>query len=127
MNMKFLTTICFLVIASLLSLISCKEDFLDAKYDKRKNVPSTVKDYQALLDNASVLNAGQPIMGEYAGDDYEILFPRWQNLTNLYKYTYIWSDELEVINDEFVDWTEGFRKIYIANVVLDGLSVFGSE
>lgn len=122
MNMKFLTTICFLVIASLFLLLSCKKDFLDAKYDKRKNVPSTVKDYQALLDNTSVLNAGQPIMGEYAGDDYEILFSRWQNLTNLYKYIYIWSDELEVINDEFVDWTEGFRKIYIANVVLDGLS-----
>ncbi len=75
------------------TLISCRKDWLDAKPDKALVVPSTLQDYQALLDNSSnTFNIDQPALGEISAGDFYVLYPRWQTLnTNQEKNAYIWA------------------------------------
>ncbi len=76
-----------------------KSDFLDAKPDQSLVVPSTLADYQAILDNDDVMNGAAnggrglvPEMGETGADNYYVSDDNFNStLTPLYQNYYIWK------------------------------------
>jgi starch-binding outer membrane protein, SusD/RagB family len=102
-------------------LVSCKKDFLEAKPDKMLVVPSTLQDFQALLDNADIMNFWMPYLGEIAGDDYYLQDDSWKSLSYPpEKNGYVWAKEIFAGNSS-PDWENMYRIVFYANNVLEGL------
>ena len=59
-----------ILLLMLFSLISCKKDWLDAKTNKSQDIPTTVEDFQAILDNTGVMNNRAPFLTEISADDF---------------------------------------------------------
>jgi len=105
----------------LLLFISCKKDFLEAKPDKKMVVPSTLQDFQALLDNTDIMNSWMPYLGEIGSDDYYLHDDTWNALTYPpEKNGYIWAKEIYEGNSS-PDWEYMYRIVFYANNVLEGL------
>ena len=104
-----------------LIILSCKEDWLDAKPDQSLVVPSKLTDYRALLDNTNVFGRYSPGMGDGATDQSYVTDQIFLSFDNMSRNIYIWADG--DISDGHVssDWYVAYREIMNANVVLDGL------
>lgn len=119
-------TISFICLLGVLYVVGCKkDDWYDAKSDKQLAVPTTLKDMQALLDNARVFNTANPRQGEIASDGHYVSDARARTLTDNDRNAYTWSREQP--NELVLDWINSissgsYRRIYYANVILDGLA-----
>lgn len=101
--------------------MSCKKDFLEAKPDKTLVVPSTLKDFQALLDNTDIMNSWMPYLGEIGSDDYYLQDEVWNALSYPpEKNGYIWAKDIFEGNTS-ADWEYMYRIVFYANNVLEGL------
>lgn len=115
--------ILILCVALLVGLvISCKKDFLGAKPDKSLLVPTTLTDFQALLDNSDALMNFVPALEQVSSDDFYTTDAGWTGLgTVLEKNSYTWAPDIyEGSADN--DWTIPYQQVFYANVVLDGLT-----
>lgn len=118
---KLLTVVVFT------SLAACHNDFLNLKMDQSQVIPASVADYQALLDNWRAFNTGTTDeLNTIGSDEYYLTDEAWELLTTAYhKNGYIWADN--VYEQATVDdWNEGYHRILIANMVLDGLGRYES-
>jgi len=107
--------------AVIILLSACTEK-LDIKPDQSLNVPETIADFQALLDNADIVNAFIPSYGEAGADNYYITDTRYNGLsTNNDRNTYIWAKDLFPVNDVAADWAYGYVRVNYCNLVLEGL------
>lgn len=111
----------------LIILPSCKKEWLDAKPDKSLVLPTTIKDYQALLDNTSEIpfNHYQTGgMGEMGAGDFYILYNNWKSLFGeLQRSTYIW-DKTETFykGEPNAEWATSYKRILTTNIVLEGIA-----
>jgi len=104
-----------------------KDDWYDIKSDKQLAVPTTLKDMQALMDYAWVMNKNTPGMGEVASDGHYVSEARALVLTDNNRNAYTWSKEQQY--REVYDWNYSggagafgsYTRIYYTNLVLDGL------
>jgi hypothetical protein len=111
----------YFVLLVLALQVSCKKDFLEAKPDKTLVVPTTLKDFQALLDNTDVMNSWMPYLGEIGSDDYYLQDDTWNAFTYPpEKNGYIWAKEIYEGNSS-PDWENMYRIVFYANNVLEGL------
>jgi tetratricopeptide (TPR) repeat protein len=95
---------------------------LDIKPDQSKNIPKTVADYQALLDNYDMVNISIPVHGEVGADNYYITDARYNALTTeSQRNAYIWGDNIFPPNDIALDWAGSYLRISYCNLVLEGL------
>jgi hypothetical protein len=103
-------------------LLSCsKSSFLDKKPNTDFVIPTTLSDFQALLDNDAVM--GQtPVLGELSADNFYLLDTFWQNLDSKDRNTYIWAPDIFNGLGQQDDWNLPYQQVFYANVVLDGLS-----
>ncbi|ANF52954.1 hypothetical protein A0O34_21580 [Chryseobacterium glaciei] len=116
----------FIIILIALSIVACKkqDQWLDFKSSKSDVVPSTLEDYQAILDNNSIMNENYPAMGMVAADNYYLTPAVWKALTDIpRKNAYIWLSD---INEGSVtalspDWDNPYKMIEYANIALSGL------
>jgi hypothetical protein len=105
--------------------LGCKKnDWYDIKSDKSLAIPTTLTDLQALMDDGSTLNTFTPGMGEAASDGHYLNETRALALNGYIRNAYTWTHEQS--NQRVVDWinstTNGsYRRVYYANLVLDGL------
>lgn len=111
----------------LLTLTSCKKEFLDQKPDLTLAVPHTLTDCQAMLDDYTRMNAGYPDHGEGASDNYFFSDIVFDNLiyfgeTPEDKYNYLWNPAGEHVEQ----WQNCYNVIYSANMVLQVLEKFSS-
>lgn len=120
-----LINICLIALAV---LQGCnKTDFLNVKPDRSMLIPSTLDDFQAILDKDNVMNGvdGQgltPQLGESGTDNFYLhdsdfntyLRPQMQNY-------YVWS-EFPYAGVNVLDWEYPYRAILYANMALDGLN-----
>ncbi|MCS3795989.1 RagB/SusD family nutrient uptake outer membrane protein [Niastella sp. OAS944] len=105
-----------------LGLISCKKkEFLDERPRSDLFVPSTLEDFQALLDNDFVIGL-TPVLGELSADNYYILQSSWTSLTTKEKNAYTWEKDTYFGEGKVVDWNTPYQQILYANVVLEGLN-----
>ncbi|MBD1421226.1 RagB/SusD family nutrient uptake outer membrane protein [Sphingobacterium chuzhouense] len=116
------------LVVSLSLLQACsKTDFLDAKPNQSLVVPTTLDDFQAILDMDLIMNGapnGQglvPQLGEIGTDDYSIVEDHYNTrLTDAYRRYHIWDPEANTA-EPLYDWENPYRCVFYANVVLDGL------
>ncbi|AEV96599.1 hypothetical protein A4D02_20755 [Niastella koreensis] len=103
------------------SLISCnKKGFLDEKPNSNVVVPTTLEDFQQLLDNEAILSL-TPALGELSSDNFYITTNYWQLLGKKEKNAYIWAADIYEGEGKLADWNTPYEQVFYANVVLDGL------
>ncbi|MCF6407020.1 RagB/SusD family nutrient uptake outer membrane protein [Chitinophaga filiformis] len=108
-------------LALIIFLSACTEK-LDIKPDQSLNVPETVADFQAMLDNVEVINGFIPSYGEAGSDNYYITDTRYNGLAaNSDRNTYIWAKDIFPVNYVAADWVYGYVRVNYCNLVLEGL------
>lgn len=105
-------------------IYSCKKDFLDAKPSSSLVTPSTLADYQAMLENVDVLNRATPGLLQMASDDYVFVSDAaWDDTSlNAERNSYLWAKDLYQGQNNIKDWNAGYSSVFICNNVLDGLN-----
>jgi tetratricopeptide (TPR) repeat protein len=117
--MKIKLILYFMAFSSILT--ACKQDFLELKQDKSLVIPTTLKDYQGLLDNTAVMNTPScHTLGIIGSDEhflsdaiYNLLPQPWQ------KAVYSWQKD-PYPNTEIDDWNYTYWHILYANTALAG-------
>jgi hypothetical protein len=105
-----------------LGILSCnKKEFLDEKPNSNVVVPTTLEDFQQLMDNEAVLSS-TPALGELSADNFYIVPGYWQVLGKKEKNAYVWATEIYEGEGKVADWNTPYEQVLIANVVLDGLN-----
>lgn len=100
-------------------LVSCEKDFLNERPAKALLVPSTLSDFQALLDNQGIMNSA-PNLGVISSDDFYSTDNGIQSATTINRNTYLWANDL--YEGAYVaDWSMPYQQVFYANVILDGL------
>lgn len=111
---------CLLVLICL--QFSCKKGWLDAKPTKSLVVPTTVADYQALLDYTDQMNVNQPGLGVVSDDNYYVTNTTYQGLTKQERSAYIWDATPNFYDGQSSsDWLNSYSRILNENITLDGI------
>lgn len=114
-----------IVLSGLLAgtLFSCKKQ-LDIKPSSSLQVPVTLADFQALLDNYTIFNIPWPVASTAAADDGFIPDATLATGTVTIRNAYTWNRD--VFNDDRLnDWSLPYTAIFYANVVLEGAARSG--
>lgn len=117
-----------LLVILALAQLSCRKDFLDKSPDRSLLVPLKLKDFQALLDNNSVMNIS-PSLPFISADDFYITDNGYTGLaTPVERNCYIWSPNVDLYEGRMIsDWTTPYLQIFTSNVVLEGLEEIRGE
>lgn len=112
------------ILVFIITICGCKKDFLEAKPSTTLVTPSTLADYQAMLENVDVINRATPGLLQMASDDYIFVSTAaWEStLFNAERNSYIWAKDLFDGQKEIKDWNVGYSGIFICNNVLEGLN-----
>jgi len=97
-----------------------KDNFLDKKPSTTLLVPTTLSDFQALLDNVKVFGV-VPTLGEASADNYFVSYPAWLLLQPREHNAYVWAKDIYNGQGLQQDWNVPYQQVYYANVVLEGL------
>ena len=118
--MKVNSIYLFVVLLNL-SFLSCnKKEFLDERPNSEVFVPTTLEDFQILLDNDVALSV-TPVLGELSADNYYLNVEFWQLLGPKEHNAYIWEKDIFKGEGTTEDWNAPYEQVLYANVVLDGL------
>lgn len=104
----------------LLFTASCETSFLDVGSDKSNVIPQSLQDFQAMLDNTSVMNTfSAHRIALIATDEYTISDARWGLLSStLEKSVHTWQN---YGNEDVDDWNYSYKRILYSNIILEGL------
>jgi tetratricopeptide (TPR) repeat protein len=106
-------------------LLSCQDEFLDKKQTKSLLVPTTLDNFQALLDNVSIMNVF-PATTLMATDDFYTTAAELQTFINASeRNSYIWATDI-FEGSSAGDWNQPYQQILVSNVVLEGLEKYHS-
>lgn len=114
------------VIAFVNAQQSCNK-YLDKKPSQDLAVPTTLKEFQAILDNAN-MNGGSPGYMEFVADNYYLTTPSWNSALIAERTSYIWDANANP--NPFSTWNPSYENIYNANFVLDylpGITISNAE
>lgn len=111
----------FIIIAAALTILctGCDKEFLEKKTNKALLVPSTLSDFQALLDNNTVFNVS-PALNIISGDEYTVT-NNGSGLNVLQSNTYYWADDIYQATTAITDWDLPYKQVFYANIILDGM------
>lgn len=108
-----------LAVAMLLNT-SCTKDFLDKKPNKSLVVPSSLENFQAILDNSFNVFGVSPFMNQIADGDFYVTENGIPSLANLSRNIYLWQDDIYE-GATSTDWNRMYEQVFYANIVLEGL------
>lgn len=108
-------------LVSLISMWGCKKAFLDKLPSTALVVPSTLSDYQQLLENTVVMS-GTPVLGEVSADNFYLSYTFWQALDTREHNAYVWAADIFQGQGLVDDWDLPYQQVFYANVVLEGLN-----
>ena len=114
---KILTAAGFVALVALTT--SC-EGFLDGKPSKSILVPESVVEFEAILDNYDRLNSTAPLPFNFS-DDYWTTDSNWLRFDPWQQRAYAWSSEPYLLEEIPLDYFTLYRRIFMANVVLENL------
>lgn len=120
--MKYINKLTGLFII-LSGMTSCFSEYIDKKPDQKLVVPTSVSDFQALLDQVqdSQMNV-EPTLGFIASDDFYITDAGFNALSDIQQAVYLWADDVYGSDRVIQDWARPYRQIFRANVVLEGMA-----
>jgi starch-binding outer membrane protein, SusD/RagB family len=111
--------------SGLLCLGAC-EKYLNKKPDQKLAVPTSLQDFQKLMEQNRLLENALPALGDLGCDDYfyssAILTPA-SVPTGILGTCYKWEPDIFEGNNSN-DWATPYGNIYICNVVIEGLENF---
>jgi hypothetical protein len=114
----------YILVALLISSAagSCRKNWLDAKPSQNVTVPSSLQDFQALLDNNYAINyTWSPTLGEIASDGHYVTDALFNSSLSAYeKDAYTWTHTYPYLGIQ--DWATMYTGIYYCNLVLQGLA-----
>ncbi|MBL1410407.1 RagB/SusD family nutrient uptake outer membrane protein [Sphingobacterium faecale] len=102
--------------------MSCGDQFLDVKPSSDTVVPTTLEDFEQLM-NYGNLAYSYPDMLDVLADDYYLEETYWNSIYNILpKNSHIWADDIfETIESDYQNWEKMYAQIFYANVVLEGV------
>ncbi len=110
-----------ILVAGVIILPGCsKKNFLDAKPNTNLFIPSTLDDFQELLDKDAVINE-TPELGELCSDNYYLTSTLWAGIPTKEHNAYIWAPDVYQGQGNVGDWNTPYMAVFYANVVLDGI------
>jgi hypothetical protein len=115
----FRNILLLLLLVAFLSNCKKQDDFLDEKTNIALTVPTTVSDFQNLLNNEQVFNTNDPALGALTGEDFTVSNAIWVAAPSSSRNTYIFAPTIYDISSNYGDWSQPYNAIYIANTVLD--------
>lgn len=124
MKYQINTLVAITLLINIVIFNSCKKDWLDIKPEKSLVVPTTIKDFQALLDNTTLIfNSQAGGAGEMSAGDFFLLNASYSSLfSSEEKSAFIWSNTENFYNGEpSADWAGAYKRILNANIILEGL------
>jgi tetratricopeptide (TPR) repeat protein len=102
---------------------SCTKDILDRKPNKSQVVPTTIADFQAILDNVDVVFATDYIeLAEVGAGDFYLTDADY--LASTYfadRNGFTWQRDVWQGSSKVPDWNSSYNQVFYTNVVLDGL------
>lgn len=104
-----------------LYVMSCtKSDFLAEKPRSSMLIPSTIEDYQMLLNNP-LINEGVIGLGILSSDDVYFDEESLTAVSPLVRNVYLWEQDMYAGEQQVKDWNNGYFAIFIANNVIEGI------
>lgn len=110
------------LIAAALAFSSCGKEFLEEKRDARELIVRNINDYQAVLDNQTIVNTFSSVSlalmsaGEFTLPDN--VLTTWKVNMPYEINGYLW--ERDIFNSlESTDWNNSWQRIMLANLALD--------
>lgn len=116
-NLLFYVLICFL----LSSISGCHKEFLESRPNKSLFVPTTLEEFDAILDNVSYMNKGYPSLGYVASDEFFIPDELYSSLPEFDRATYTWDRELLQQMLTLSAWKNPYVVIFYANIINNAL------
>lgn len=117
---KYIQWISLLTLLFLLNSCS-KSEFLEMKPATSIITPTTLSDFQHLLDNTSIQYTSA--LAQLADDDYFIANDEeLANRSLTEQNSYIWAKDIYGGMKEIPDWNMPFKSIFYSNAVLEGLA-----
>ncbi len=98
-----------------------RNTYLDQKPQTNLSVPSTLTDFQAILDAYTFMNCFGPTLGVGSTDLFYVTDQSLSTLSSVYRNIYTWQPDV-FQGTPSTDWTGAYSVIERANIVLDGLS-----
>lgn len=111
--------ILLLPLAAVVLATGCRK-LLDEKSDQKLAVPTTITDFQALMDNFTVLNSSEPISLELSADDYSTSDADLAGSSETQRRMYSWQKDY-LFAPANNDWSTTYKGVYHANSVISGL------
>lgn len=118
---KELASVFFIISAFLLFSCTKKKEFLEEKPNSDLVVPSTLKDFQQLLDQDKVF-AITPDLAELSADNYYTQPSWWTQMDNKSRNGYIWAPDIYEGQINILDWNICYQQVFYTNIVLEGLN-----
>jgi hypothetical protein len=109
-------------------LVSCKKSWMEQKPNKSVDVPTRLKDFQALLDHSAIMNDSRPVIGEISADNYYVSKTMWDALNAFDQSMYVWSNDIYThTTTDHPNWNYPYRQAFHANIVLDDVDEMSAE
>lgn len=103
-------------------LVGCaKSDFLNKNPNSKTIIPQSVKNYQAILDEYTIMNTASPSLLELSTDDYYFLSGFLNSVDDSYRNVYLWNDDIWGLAIS-PNWNNPYSIIFNANIVIEGLN-----
>lgn len=102
----------------------CKKEFLSQQPSTAIVVPSTLSDYQQLLNNTQVMPL-TPLLADVSADNYYLVDSFWSGLDVEERNAYNWAPDIFQGQGLDGDWDVPYEQVFYANEVLQGLSDIG--
>ncbi|AWO00698.1 RagB/SusD family nutrient uptake outer membrane protein [Chitinophaga alhagiae] len=114
----------FLIIASIFSFLSCSKqnEWLNAKRQASDVVPTTLEDFQAILNNTILMNSNYPTIGLLGCDNFYYADETISSLNAISKNSYLWNKEI-FEGQLSSDYANSYNVIASANIVLERLEL----
>lgn len=109
-----------IILAGIFVISACGKKFLDIKRDARLVVPTSVKDFLALMDLRTVMNnAPSTVSGVISAGEFYLTDGNLGPVSSVMaKNAYIWADDVYG-NEEVADWNNAYHRILYANMALE--------
>lgn len=103
--------------------LSCGKGFLDVKPSSDTVVPTTLDDFEQLMNYGNLAYA-YPSMLDVLADDYYLEENYWQSMYNvIQKNAHVWADDIfETLESDLPNWERSYSQIFYANVALEGVA-----
>ncbi|QES87618.1 RagB/SusD family nutrient uptake outer membrane protein [Rhizosphaericola mali] len=112
----------YMILVLLFTACKKQDEFLDARTNINLTVPSTINDFQQLLNNENLFNNNDPGLGTLTSEEFYPINATWLLASTVDRNAYMFASDIYQGSGDYSDWTAPYQAIYVCNVVLDGIA-----